>query len=264
MTLTGADISQADGQNASGVCNGHFGYNMTLDHLECYGSQEGIRGLGGNVTISNCYVHHNGCDSCNSTGCTHNVYLNEDTGGGANLTSAAGNTNVVTNSVFRKALFAHEYKTRQPSLVTSGCVFDSSVIPGSQGNYSGGVTQLGGNGNCVEVANGGNWTSTNDIFIKGPGASNHVFISFNDDAEGIGGWKGNAVLHNPIFVNLTGTVTHINVVDATMTVNNPTFIGTRPDGNYTVTGTATDLPANTPIPFPGEILALFADGTYPS
>jgi len=254
ITIRQWDVSQADGQNAAGVCNGAHGhpaapYDYTLDHVEVYGCQQGARGLGGNVNFFNSHFHHNGTDSCSTTGCTHNTYLNED-GGISDLDVVTA-----THSVWRKSLYAHEFKSRAGSHIMTGCVFDSRLIPGSG---------LGGNGACVDNSDGGKWQGKNNIYIKGAGAPNHNFITHDQDAEA-GDWQQDWFDDSPVFVNYVG-VAHIVVEGGrTITLNNPIFIGPRPDftGNVVITGTPQDLPATAPIPFPPEVLALFQNGQYP-
>jgi hypothetical protein len=234
MTLTGAANSSADGSNAAGVCNGNLGYNMTIENVEIYGNNEGIRGLGGNVTITNCHVHHNGSDSPN--GNTHNVYLNT-------IASPQGSDNslvTVTNSKFEKSLLAHEFKSRLKSHVVTGSTFISTPIPGSQGNYATGpASQLGGNGSCVDLPNGSDWKGSGNTFVKGAGATDMNFITFG--TEGLWpGYSGQMHEDSPVFDNQSGKTCYIVVAaGCTVTLNNPTFKGGQPtfQGNVVVTGT---------------------------
>ncbi|HLG89940.1 MAG TPA: hypothetical protein VKZ79_22425 [Alphaproteobacteria bacterium] len=237
LTVRGAAIDDADGRNASGVCNGQLGFAMTIDSVEIYGCQEGIRSLGGNVAIKNCYVHHNGSDSPN--GNTHNLYLNDSSGVAGSDKSVV----TVTNSKFEKAILAHEFKSRLGFHVVSGCTFASLVIPGSQGNYATGpTTQLGGNGSCVDLPNGSDWKGKHNIYIKGSGALDMNFITF-----GLEGLYPNYSAHyhedSPTFDNQTGKECFIVAGGGcTVTLNNPTFKGGRPTfkGHVVVTGKVTE------------------------
>lgn len=245
MTVTGAAISYADGWNAGGICNGFVGWAMTLGPMEFYGCQEGIRSLGGNITaIQGGHVHHCGGDVSPgfSGGFTHGVYLNDASGNNGSDRSLVQ----FTGWLFEKALFAHEFKSRLYSYAMKNNTFVSTPIPGSSGSYhTNGETQLGGNGSCVDLPNGGDWQGTNNIYTKGRGSQDFNVISYGE--EGI--YPGYATtMHDesPTLNNQTGRDVFIQVgPGCTVIWNNPTINGYHDDpsaqggGTFLMTGTIT-------------------------
>jgi hypothetical protein len=118
------------------------------------------------------------------------------------------------------------------------------VIPGGAGNYeTGPTTQLGGNGSCVDISNGGDWKGERNTYIKGPGVLDFNFIAIG--AEGLyRGYTGQYREESPVFDNRTGKQCYLVAGDGcTLTLDNPTFKGGRPvtQGNVVITGKVTEL-----------------------
>lgn len=249
MTLTGAAIAASDGQNAAGICNGAQGYNMTIDTVEIYGCQQGIRSLGGNVTVKNTHIHHCGEDSQN-TGDTHGWYLSTQNGSPDGTDTSLV---TITSTTSEKSILAHEFKSRLGNHTITNSVFASLVIPGSAGSYvTGSATQLGGNGSCLDVCNGGTVNGTGNLWIKGLGAVDRNFITYGTEGPVYPGkvWTEN----NLTLVNSTGRDCYF-VIEAGLTVilNNPTIIGPDPilSGAGTLTiNNATRLPAGSSYTLP--------------
>lgn len=250
MTVRHVSIAASSGQNGTAICNGGQGYNFTIGpNFECYGCEEGSRSLGGAVTILPGTRHHHCGADTQSTGDTHGSYFSTQNGqpDGTDLSPLTA-----TSATWDHSLLAHELKSRLGMHIMTNCIFAQIVIPGSAGSYTTGpATQLGGNGSCVDISNGGTWNGQGNLYYKGPGCQDKNLITFAVENNV---YKGSFTENNGIIVNLTGGTIYIGCGNGTtVTFNNPIIIGPDPvatEGGTLVLNNPTRLPVGSPIPWP--------------
>jgi len=188
--------------------------NVTLDHLELSGAAAGdgngagIRYQGGNLTVTNSYIHNNqdgilGAADPNGTitidsseianngagdGRTHNLYI-------GNIASFT-----LTNSYVHDANVGHEVKSRAANNVITGNRIQNNIT--GTGSY------------LVDLPNGGTATVSNNVLQKGPDAQNPIFVSFGEE----GSSYANPLLtvsNNTIINDLTAHTPYIIANDTT-------------------------------------------------
>jgi Ca2+-binding RTX toxin-like protein len=172
--------------------------DVTIDHFELSGAQgpsgndAGIRYQGGNLTLTNVYIHDNqdgllangvagGTITIRNSefagngigdGYTHNLYVNNI----AKLT--------IADSYFHDAVVGHEIKSRaQVTEITNTRIFDN----GGSASYS------------IDAPNGGQLTVTGSTIQQGANSGNPAIIAFGEEG---GVYAGSSItLSNNVVLN---------------------------------------------------------------
>ena len=176
--------------------------DVTLDHLELSGAAvsdgngAGVRYQGGNLVMTNCYVHDNQDGilsgavptgtvtirnsefSHNGTGdgSTHNIYIGDI----ASLT--------VDSSYIHDAVVGHEIKSRAETTT----ITNSRIQDGSTGTAS----------YSIDLPNGGNATIQGNVIQQGPASQNPAIIAFGEEG-GVHAGSALNVTGNTILNDLT-------------------------------------------------------------
>ena len=154
--LTGAAVSADDGNNGAGIR--YQGGNLTLTDDYIHANQEGIlagtppvAGTG-TISISNSEFADNG----DGSGYTHNIYVN-------NIALLE-----ITNSLITGAVVGHEIKSRAlDTVITDNVIADG---PTGTASYS------------IDLPNGGDATITGNVIEKGPDSENPSFIAYGEES----------------------------------------------------------------------------------
>ena len=156
--LTGAAVSDADGDNGAGIR--YQGGNLTLTNDYIYGNQEGIlanpavQGTG-TITITSSEFADNGNSSGPGSGYTHNIYVDQ-----VALLD-------ISDSLITGALVGHEIKSRAlDTVITNNVIADG---PTGTASYD------------IDLPNGGDATITGNVIEKGPDAQNPYVISYGEE-----------------------------------------------------------------------------------
>ena len=161
--------------------------DVTLDHLELAGAQvpdgngAGVRYQGGNLVMTNCFVHdnqdgilanpvaggtitirnskfaHNGAGD----GYTHNIYV----GHIASLT--------IENSYIHDAVVGHQVKSRaEATTITGSRIYDGAT---GSGSYS------------IDLPDGGKAVLRDNVIEQGPASQNPAIVHFGGESAGYPG-----------------------------------------------------------------------------
>ncbi|MGI4938994.1 MAG: carbohydrate-binding domain-containing protein [Janthinobacterium lividum] len=157
--------------------------DVTLDHLELSGAAvsdgngAGVRYQGGNLVMTNCYVHDNQDGILSGTvpggtvtirnsefshngtgdGSTHNIYIGDI----ASLT--------IDSSYIHDAVVGHEIKSRAENTT----ITNSRIQDGATGTAS----------YSIDLPNGGNATIQGNVIQQGPASQNPAIIAFGEEGS---------------------------------------------------------------------------------
>ncbi len=219
VTIKGANISTALGNNAAGVRESGVGDPFTLTNVELTGNQDGILTFADNITLTGGSTHNNGAGD----GYTHEMYINGDTTNTATLTNWNSTCGLLST---------HALKTRAGTTIVSGGTFTGS--PDTTGAVGGSV---------IDVPDAGLFTATGTTFVIASGAANLLFLGYGMESTKNAAIGITVTFNNCVFTDNTGKGGYIQNgtynPTATIVFNNCTYTGTvapTVSGFGTVTG----------------------------
>ena len=170
--------------------------DVTLDHVELQGAKvhdlngAGVRYQGGNLTITNSYIHDNqngilggsGVDGTGTVTIDHTEFGHNGAGGGGyshNIYIGTIDTFTFTNSYTHDAVVGHELKSRAANtIITNDRIYD-----------------LNGNASYnIDLPNGGNAIIENNIIQQGPNSPNYTLINYGGNLTKVVPWLNSSLL----------------------------------------------------------------------
>jgi len=218
VTISGFEISGAVVADGNGAAIRYQGGNLTLTNDYIHGNQDGIlagtpavAGTG-TISIDSSEFASNGSGS----GSTHNIYVND-----VALLQ-------ITNSYIHDAVVGHEIKSRAENTVITGSRIDDG--PTGTASYS------------IDLPNGGNATITDNVIQQGPQTQNSGIIAYGEEGSLHTGTtvlvSGNTILND---LNKASASALWNATAADLTFSNNLVYGLTTDqlvrGTATVSGT---------------------------
>jgi hypothetical protein len=158
FTFVGAHIPASEGQNGAGIR--YQGGNLSLTNCYIHNNQEGILANPdptGTITITNSEFAHNGDQSGGGAGYTHNIYI-----GAVALFDIEG-------SYVHNANVGHEIKSRALATIVN----NTRIVDGPTGTAS----------YSIDLPNGGAATISNDEVEQGPDSVNGIIISYGEEGN---------------------------------------------------------------------------------
>jgi hypothetical protein len=157
FVFTGAHVTDAEGANGAGIR--YQGGNLTIRECWFHHNQEGLLGdaVPGAIKIDHSEFSFNGNAKGPGAGTTHNIY--------------AGNNLLldIENSYFHHAILGHEIKSRALTTIIN----NTRVTDGLRGTAS----------YSIDLPNGGVGTITNTIIEQGPDSVNGGIIAYGEEGD---------------------------------------------------------------------------------
>jgi hypothetical protein len=173
VTINGFDISGVSVPDGNGAAIRYEGGNLTLSNDYLHNNQEGLLGAAdpnGSITIDDSEFAFNG----NGQGNTHNLYI------------GAINQFSLTNSYVHDAVVGHEIKSRAASnTIENNRIFDNN----SSASYS------------IDLPNGGNATISGNQIEQGQNTQNPYIVAYGEEGDSNG---GSASIDSNVVVNDDG------------------------------------------------------------
>lgn len=194
LTLKGAVVSAANGDNGAGIRDQAPTANLTVINSLFINDQDGIladANAGEIISITGSTFESDGYDAgggtCPSTGCDHALYV----GAVASLT--------VTDSVFCGTLVGHDIKSRAASTT----IKNNQLYDGAADTAIG--CPAGSTSYAIDLPNAGSAIISGNQIIQGPDTENYTMVSYGDEGE-VSGYTNSLLVSNNSFLNtLTGT-----------------------------------------------------------
>jgi hypothetical protein len=252
LTLQGAMVSLAEGQNGAGIRDEATGTaTLDVENSTFTNDQDGILAdpnLSENIIINGSTFISDGFDAgsftCSADGCDHAIYIN-----GVNSLD-------VSNSIFCGTIVGHDIKSRaENTTITDNQLYDGAPDPAI--NCPAGSTSY-----AIDLANGGDVTISGNQIIQGPDTQNPDMVSYGE--EGLDYSDNSLLLTNNDFTN-TDAGTTIGVNDTTcspVTLQGNSFVGVTipvnpPSCVVSNTGTGSGTGTGS-VPEPSSLLVLLS------
>ena len=195
FTFVGAHIPQSEGQNGAGIR--YQGGNLSLTDCYIHNNQEGLLADAdptGTITITASEFAHNGDQNGGGAGYTHNIYI----GAVAQFD--------IESSYVHNANVGHEIKSR--ALATT--INNTRIVDGATGTAS----------YSIDLPNGGAAIISNDQIEQGPDSENGIVISYGEEgniAQGSSLLISNTLIENDLTAHVPTGVSNDSSIVGTLT-----------------------------------------------